>query len=118
MASKQRLIPSKGDYVQNYQPWSTIKQIKQNTLSSYPPYVSPRFEFEGGYRFGQTIYIGNKTEYAKYALASPKSKLIPFIGGLQSVAKLIFKTKSGAGLRIAGTSVPIGEPKRIKYFKT
>ncbi len=103
-ATKNRLSPSQGDYVKDFKPWSTIKKIKSGTLRSYPAYVSPRFDFKPNFVFGETVYIGNKTAYAKYALGSPNSNLIPYIGQLGAVAKEVFKTKKGIGLRIAGQS--------------
>ncbi len=109
-ATRNRLSPSQGDFVRDYEPWAAIKKIKSGTLKSYPPYVSPRFDFKPNFKFGETVYIGNKTEYAKYALASPKSNLIPYIGQLGSVAKEVFRTQKGAGLRIAESS-----SSRIRY---
>ena len=108
-ASLSRPVPE--DQVKDFEPWHTINVEKRRRFPEFPATISPRFDVPK-FKFGQTVFIGNTTKYARYALGSPKSNLIPFVGGLEDVAGTIFgRTKSG--IRISGE----GSPRGSKYTK-
>ena len=59
-------------------------------------------------RFPSTLFVGNKAEYARYALGSDNSNILPYFEQLKDIAELVFNRKPD--LRIAATQVlPPGE---------
>jgi len=57
------------DRVQDYPTWYKIKKQRDKKLPAQPK-IKPRFTV-GTFKITDTVYIGNKVEYAIYALESP-----------------------------------------------
>ena len=78
------------------------RKLKRN------PIIRPRYRSVPKFKFGQTIFVGNKAEYARYALGSDNSNILPYFEQLKDMAELVFNRKPD--LRIAATQVlPPGE---------
>lgn len=93
-ASTQRTRPQ--DKREDFAPWSNIKpKSGQNQIK--PRFPVPQFN----YKKQPTVYIGNATEYAAYALESPK--VANFIQGeMRSLVRETFQEKR-AGRIFAAT---------------
>ena len=89
-ASTQRTSPK--DKREDFVPWSNIKP-KSGNQRIEPRFTVPQFN----YKKQPTVYIGNATEYAAYALESPK--VANFIQGeMRSLVQQTFKEKKGGRL--------------------
>ena len=91
-------------------PWSERKKQKDKNRN-LPSIVEPRYSRTKRYKFGETIFIGNRAEYARYALGSGNSQIMPYLENITQVVDAVF---SGSMLRpdvrVAGTQVlPKGE---------
>ena len=86
-------------------PWSERKKQKDKNRN-LPSIVEPRYSRTKRYKFGETIFIGNRAEYARYALGSENSTIMPYLENIGQVVDAVF---SGSMLRpdvrIAGTQV-------------
>jgi hypothetical protein len=89
-ASTQRTSPK--DKREDFKPWSNIKP-KSGNQRIEPRFTVPQFN----YKKQPTVYIGNATEYAAYALQSPK--VANFIQGeMRSLVQQTFREKKGGRL--------------------
>ena len=99
------------DKVKNFKPWSGIK--KQATTTFFAgtggdkplnPIVQPRFPVKRAFNYKRSVFIGNKAEYAVYALEG--GKVQSFIQG--SLGKMIKETMSDKGRLFVGGSTSGG----------
>ena len=99
------------DKVKNFKPWSGIK--KQATTTFFAgtggdkplnPIVQPRFPVKRAFNYKRSVFIGNKAEYAVYALEG--GKVQSFIQG--SLGKMIKETMSDKGRLFVGGSTTGG----------
>ena len=99
------------DKVKNLNPWSGIK--KQATTTFFAgtggdkplnPVVQPRFPVKRAFNYKRSVFIGNKAEYAVYALEG--GKVQSFIQG--SLGKMIKETMSDKGRLFVGGSTTGG----------
>ena len=99
------------DKVKNFKPWSGIK--KQATTTFFAgtggdkplnPVVRPRFPVKRAFNYKRSVFIGNKAEYAVYALEG--GKVQSFIQG--SLGKMIKETMSDKGRLFVGGSTTGG----------
>ena len=99
------------DKVKNFKPWSGIK--KQATTTFFAgtggdkplnPVVQPRFPVKRAFNYKRSVFIGNKAEYAVYALEG--GKVQSFIQG--SLGKMIKETMSDKGRLFVGGSTTGG----------
>ena len=97
--------------VKNFKPWSGIK--KQATTTFFAgtggdkplnPVVQPRFPVKRAFNYKRSVFIGNKAEYAVYALEG--GKVQSFIQG--SLGKMIKETMSDKGKLFVGGSTTGG----------
>ena len=99
------------DKIEKFKPWSGIK--KQATTTFFAgtggdkplnPVVQPRFPVKRAFNYKRSVFIGNKAEYAVYALEG--GKVQSFIQG--SLGKMIKETMSDKGKLFVGGSTTGG----------
>ena len=107
------------DEITKFQPWSGIKrEATENFLKSsfadskykstgyynVKPVINPRFPVERAFNYKRPVYIGNRVDYAVYALEG--GKVQSFIQG--SLGKMIKETMSDKGRLFVGGSTTGG----------
>ena len=102
--SKSRPRPT--HKVEDYEPWATIKKEKRRRFPGFTPRIEPRFDIPS-FTSDDTIFIGNTTKYARYALERP-SQIVSYLGGIKAIASTIFNAKDGISLRVAGSGTARG----------
>ena len=96
-ASTQRPRPDQPR--ENYFPWSKIEpSMEGRPADDY--IVSPRFipDIKFNFKIFSKVYIGNRSEYAASALASPRSKVAKYSGTLKPLVNAIFTDKAKIGI--------------------
>ena len=89
-------------------PWSEVKKLKDKSSNNkyLPAIVNPRYSRTKRYKFGETIFIGNRANYARYALGSSNSQIMPYLENITQVVDAVF---SGSmlypNIKVAGTQV-------------
>ncbi len=110
---KAQNVPVKPtDKVEKYQPWAAIKRqidagqtsVTRRALSKSLSKVEPRFEVRSNFDITKSVYIGNKAQYAFYALESGKVQF--FVQG--EIGKLIKDTMKDKGTTFLGGGVGTG----------
>ena len=101
------------DPIEKFSPWNSIKRkataefLKNKTANegnkstgyyNVKPFIQPRFPVDRAFNYKRTVYIGNKAEYAVYALEGGKLQL--FIQG--SLGKMIKETMTNKGKLFLG----------------
>ena len=96
-ASTQRPRPDQPR--ENHSPWSKIEPSRQGRPAD-DYLVSPRFipDIKFNFKIFSKVYIGNRSEYAARALASPRSKVAKYSGTLQPLVNAIFTDKAKIGI--------------------
>ena len=115
-ASTQRPRPDQPR--ENHSPWSKIEpSTKGRPADDY--IVSPRFipDIKFNFKIFSKVYIGNRSEYAASALASPRSKVAKYSGTLKPLVNAIFTDKAkiaiGAKQLKGGKGIgPFADPTR------
>ena len=99
------------DKIKRFQPWSSIKQqamtaFLAGTGGNAPlnPVIEPRFPIKRVFNYTRPVYIGNRVEYAQYALEGGKVQL--FIQG--SLGRMIKQTMTDKGKLFVGGSTTGG----------
>ena len=99
------------DEITKFQPWSGIKQeamtaFLAGTGGNAPlnPVVQARFPVKRAFNYTRPVYIGNRVDYAVYALEG--GKVQSFIQG--SLGKMIKETMSDKGRLFVGGSTTGG----------
>ncbi len=100
------------DFIQEFAPWKGIKReatrmflassVKENRPKN--PVIEPRYPVKRAFNYKRPVFIGNKAEYAVYALEGGKTQL--FIQG--SLGKMIKETMSDKGRLFVGGSTTGG----------
>ena len=117
------------DKIEKFQPWAGIKrQATENFLKSsvadpgfrstgfynVQSVIKPRFPVKRAFNYKRPVYIGNKAEYAVYALEGGKVQL--FIQG--SLGKLIKETMTDKGKLFVASGATTGfgsAPSGVRY---
>lgn len=123
------------DKIEKFQPWSGIKReatgnflksssadpkYKSTGYYNVKPVIDPRFPVKRVFNYQRPVYIGNKAEYAVYALEGGKLQL--FIQG--SLGQMIRETMTSKGKIFLGgkstfdntpKSTAIQKPSSVKY---
>ena len=68
--------------------FSTRKEKGQGR--NLPAIIEPRYSLDKKYKFGQTIFIGNRADYARQALGSPNSNIVPYLTEIEKVVDFVF----------------------------
>ena len=86
-------------------PWTEVKRAKDNG-QDVAPIIEPRYPKSENYKFGDTVFIGNRANYARQALGSPNSSIVPYVENLGQVVDFIFGgSMNRPDVRVAGTQV-------------
>ena len=89
-------------------PWSNIKPRRRGDQSNPQAVIEPRFIDKITYNFKpfSKVFIGNRSQYAARALASPNSQIPQYIQGkLKPLIDSIFTEKPKLGIAAFGTGV-------------
>ena len=104
-ASTQRPRPDESR--KNFAPWKNIKPSRNGTEAS-GAVVEPRFLDKISFTFKpySKVFIGNRSEYAARALASPNSQIPQYVQGkLRRLINTVFTEKPKLGVAAFGTGV-------------
>ena len=91
-------------------PWLETKKRKDKD-KSVPAILEPRYSRTKRYKFGETIFIGNRADYARYALGSSNSQIMTYLENITQVVDAVFSgSMLHPNIKVAGTQVlPKGE---------
>ena len=86
-------------------PWLETKKRKDKD-KSVPDIHEPRYSRTKRYKFGETIFIGNRADYARYALGSSNSQIMPYLENITQVVDALFSgSMLHPNIKVAGTQV-------------
>ena len=86
-------------------PWLERKKEKGQGRN-LPAIIEPRYSLDKKYKFGQTIFIGNRADYARQALGSPNSSIMTYVENLSQVVEFVFgQSMVQPDVRVAGSQV-------------
>ena len=86
-------------------PWTQVKKDRDNGIKT-APIIEPRYPKDRNYKFGDTVFIGNRANYARQALGSPNSSIVPYVENLGQVVDFIFGgSMNRPDVRVADTQV-------------
>ena len=96
-------------------PWSNIKPTRRGARSPQAK-VEPRFiDSIPKFKPFSKVFIGNRSQYAARALASPRSKIPQYVqGDLRNLINQIFTDKPKLGIAAFGTGVR-GKSKNVRF---
>jgi len=89
-------------------PWLERKELKDKSSTNkyLPGIVNPRYSRTKRYKFGETIFIGNRADYARYALGSENSQIMPYLENITQVVDFVFRrSMTVPDVRVAATQV-------------
>ena len=115
-ASTQRPRPNESR--KDHAPWSGIKPSRNRTRAP-DAVVEPRFldEIPFNFKVYSKVFIGNRSEYAARALASPRSKIPVYVQGkLRKLINKTFSDKPKLGIATFGTGVKY-QSKNVRNLK-
>ena len=105
-ASTQRPRPDEAR--ESVAPWSNIKPTRTGNQNNPQAKIEPRFIDEIAYNFKpfSKVFIGNRSQYAARALASPNSQIPQYVQGkLRPLIDKIFTERPKLGVAAFGTGV-------------
>lgn len=87
-------------------PWTERKKDRDKGITTTaivePRYYPPKRKF----KFGETVFIGNRAEYARQALGSQNSSIMPYLENITQVVEVVFSdTIRQPDIRVAETQV-------------
>jgi len=86
-------------------PWLEVKNQKRKGIQA-TPIVEPRYPLNRSFSFGETIFIGNRANYARQALGSPNSNIVGYLTEIEKVVDFVFGgSMNRPDLRIADSQV-------------
>ena len=84
-------------------PWTQVKKDRDNGIKT-APIIEPRYPLDKKFKFGDTVFVGNRAEYARQALGSPKSSIMTYVETIGQVVDFVFgQTKPD--VRVADSQV-------------
>ena len=112
-ASTQRPRPDEAR--ESVPPWSNIKPTRRGQRSPQAV-IEPRFIDEiPNFKLVSKVFIGNRSQYAARALASPRSKIPQYVqGDLRNLINQMFTDKPKLGIAAFGTGVR-GKSKNVRF---
>ena len=112
-ASTQR--PRPDEPRESVAPWSNIKPTRRGQRSSQAK-IEPRFiNSLPNFQPFSKVFIGNRSQYAARALASPRSKIPQYVqGDLRNLINQMFTDKPKLGIAAFGTGVR-GKSKNVRF---
>ena len=104
-ASTQRPRPDEAR--ESVAPWSNIKPRRRGDQSNPQAVIEPRFiDSIPNFKPFSKVFIGNRSQYAARALASPNSQIPQYVQGkLKPLIDRIFTEKPKLGIAAFGTGV-------------
>ena len=84
-------------------PWTQVKKDRDNGIKT-APIIEPRYPLNKKFKFGDTIFVGNRAEYARQALGSPNSSIMTYVETIGQVVDFVFG-QTTPDVRIAGSQV-------------
>ena len=104
-ASTQRPRPDEAR--ESVAPWSNIKPRRRGDQNNPQAVIEPRFIDEiPNFKPFSKVFIGNRSQYAARALASPNSQVPQYVQGkLRPLINAIFTEKPKLGIAAFGTGV-------------
>tara|TARA_R100000231_G_scaffold44672_2_gene38721 strand:- start:865 stop:1383 length:519 start_codon:yes stop_codon:yes gene_type:complete len=86
-------------------PWLERKKAKGQG-QKLPAIIEPRYPLDKRFTFGDTIFIGNRADYARQALGSPNSSIMPYLSEIEKVVDMVFSPgMTVPDLRVAESQV-------------
>ena len=86
-------------------PWTEVKKARDNGIKT-APIIEPRYSLSKKFKFGESIFIGNRAEYARQALGSESSFIMPYMEQITQVVDVVFSgSMNRPDLRVAGSQV-------------
>ncbi len=73
-------------------PWTQVKSDRQRGMNR-TPIVRPRHTSRPRFKFGETAFVGNTVDYARQALGSPNSNIVPYFEKITEIADMVFRRK-------------------------
>lgn len=73
-------------------PWTQVKSDKQRGMDR-TPIVRPRHTSRPRFKFGETAFVGNTANYARQALGSPNSNIVPYFEKISEIADMVFSRR-------------------------
>ena len=88
-------------------PWSNIKPRRDGRQNNPQAVIEPRFiDSIPNFKPFSKVFIGNRSQYAARALASPRSKIPQYVqGDLRNLINQMFTDKPKLGIAAFGTGV-------------
>jgi len=83
-------------------PWTKVKNDRDNGIKT-EAIIEPRYPLNREFKFGETVFIGNRAEYARQALGSESSKVLTYMETIIQKIDPIFSQKGD--VRIASSQV-------------
>ena len=113
-ASTQRPRPDEAR--ESVAPWSNIKPRRRGDQSNPQAVIEPRFiDSIPNFKPFSKVFIGNRSQYAARALASPNSQIPQYVQGkLKPLIDRIFTEKPKLGIAAFGTGVR-GKSKNVRF---
>ena len=104
-ASTQRPRPDEAR--ESVAPWSNIKPRRRGDQSNPQAVIEPRFiDSIPNFKPFSKVFIGNRSQYAARALASPNSQIPQYVQGkLRQLINTVFTDKPKLGVAAVGTGV-------------
>ena len=84
-------------------PWTQVKKDRDNGIKT-APIIEPRYPLNKKFKFGDTIFVGNRAEYARQALGSPNSSIMTYVETIGQVVDFVFG-QTTPDVRIADSQV-------------
>jgi hypothetical protein len=86
-------------------PWTQVKKDRDNGVKT-APIIEPRYPLNKKFKFGQTVFIGNRAKYAKQALGSPNSSILTYVETISQVVEFVFgESNIQPDVRVADSQV-------------
>ena len=86
-------------------PWTQVKKDRDNGIKT-APIIEPRYPLDRKFKFGETVFIGNRAEYARQALGSQNSSIMTYVENLSQVVEFVFgQSMVQPDVRVAGSQV-------------
>ena len=97
-------------------PWSNIKPRRDGKQNNPQAVIEPRFiDSVANFKPFSKVFIGNRSQYAARALASPRSKIPQYVqGDLRNLINQMFTDKPKLGIAAFGTGVR-GKSKNVRF---
>ena len=84
-------------------PWTQVKKDRDNGIKT-APIIEPRYPLSKKFKFGDTVFVGNRAEYARQALGSPNSSIMTYVETIGQVVDFVFG-QTTPDVRIADSQV-------------